>query len=458
MSSASHYKFLNKLHKELLVSSSTYRVMTADSKYHTFTVSSAGILRETNKEFKKRNVQPNEQQSKAIAGAAKKAYTTIKDVIKKLKKDVEVDKSTYIQTERLRFVFKTYELVGPKPSKLYKAQRDPYVTFSKIKEIYRDALAEYFKDLQLITNDAIRQKKKGASGKYNKETKVGTFFHLGHLDTMGVSETQLQDGLSKALMELPENEKQNVNGVLKQYGINLSYIRNDDKDMMFVKIESASDNLKRGGQIGQAKKALLKSLNDVLLDLNVWMLDGSDSPIERKRKQASMALIDPFAALGKSNTVKVKKKKEKIKKSSKKASTLKTTPKERHGKEALNMGTMAVTRARRKEKSDSPASSPLHMIALINKQLPEVVAKNMQAPALQYQSGRFAESVRVTDIIKTPKGYPSIGYTYSKFPYQTFETGYAQGDALKDPRNLIQGSIREIAAQLAMGRFFMRRI
>ena len=457
MSSASHYKFLNKLHKELLVSSSTYRVMTADSKYHTFTVSSAGILKETNKEFKLRNIEPNAEQAKDIADAAKKAYTAIRDVIKKLKKEVDVDKSTYIQNERLKFVFKTYDLVGPKPSKLYPAQRDPYVTFSKIKEIYRDSLAEYFKDLQLITNDAIRKKSKSKSGNYNKETTVGKFFHLGHLDKMGVSETQLQDGLSKALMELPEEERENVNSVLKQYGIKLSYIRNDDKDMMFVKIESATDNLKRGGSVGQAKKALLKSLNDVLLDLNVWMLDGSDSPIERKRKQASIALIDPFRTL-KSKNIKTKGKKVKAKKSAKKATTFTTTPKETIGKEKLKMGTMAVATSRRKEKSDSPASSPLHMIAMFNKQLPQVVAKNMVSPALQNQTGRFASSVRVTDITKTPKGFPSIGYTYDKFPYQTFETGYAQGNPLRDPRNLIQGSIREIAAQLAMSRFFMRRV
>ena len=457
MSSASHYKFLNKLHKELLVSSSTYRVMTADSKYHTFTVSSAGIIKETNKEFKLRNIEPNAEQAKDIADAAKKAYTAIRDVIKKLKKEVDVDKSTYIQNERLKFVFKTYDLVGPKPSKLYPAQRDPYVTFNKIKEIYRDSLAEYFKDLQLITNDAIRKKSKSTSGNYNKETTVGKFFHLGHLDKMGVSETQLQDGLSKALMELPEKERKNVNVLLKQYGIKLSYIRNDDKDMMFVKIESATDNLKRGGSVGQAKKALLKSLNDVLLDLNVWMLEGSDSPIERKRKQATIALIDPFRTL-KSKNIKTKSKKVKAKKSAKNATTLTITPKETMGKEVLKMGTMAVAKSRRKKKPDSPASSPLHMIAMFNRQLPQVVAKNMISPALQNQTGRFAASVRVTDITTTPKGFPSIGYTYDKFPYQTFETGYAQGDPLRDPRNLIQGSIREIAAQLAMSRFFMRRV
>jgi hypothetical protein len=98
------------------------------------------------------------------------------------------------------------------------------------------------------------------------------------------------------------------------------------------------------------------------------------------------------------------------------------------------------------------------LLALINKQLPQVVAKNMQFPRLENRTGRFASSVLVTDITKTPKGYPSIGYTYQKFPYQTFEPGYAQGSTDRDPRSLIDRSIREIAVQFAIGRFYTRRV
>ena len=94
----------------------------------------------------------------------------------------------------------------------------------------------------------------------------------------------------------------------------------------------------------------------------------------------------------------------------------------------------------------------------INKRLPQVVAQNMQSPALNYRTGRFSSSVKVTDVVRTPRGYPSFGYTYDKFPYQTFEVGYAQGDPERDPRKLINQSIREIAAEMAIGRFFTRRV
>ena len=103
---------------------------------------------------------------------------------------------------------------------------------------------------------------------------------------------------------------------------------------------------------------------------------------------------------------------------------------------------------------------PLQLIGLINKSLPDTVRKNMQAPGLQNRTGRFAESVKLTDVVQTGKGFPSFGYTYQKNPYQVFEMGSGQApwaSAERDPRKLIDRSIREIAAQFAIGRFYTRR-
>ena len=107
------------------------------------------------------------------------------------------------------------------------------------------------------------------------------------------------------------------------------------------------------------------------------------------------------------------------------------------------------------------ASDPLRLIGLINEKLPDTVARKMNPPALQNRTGRFAESVKLTDIIQTPQGFPSFGYTYQKNPYQVFEMG--RGDAPwatpeRDPRKIIDQSIRELAAQFAMGRFYTRRV
>ena len=110
--------------------------------------------------------------------------------------------------------------------------------------------------------------------------------------------------------------------------------------------------------------------------------------------------------------------------------------------------------------TESNTSDLLRLIVQINRELPDTVRKNMKEPALVNRTGRFAESVRLTDVVQTPKGYPSFGYTYQRDPYQVFEEGssgnWSNGN--RDPRDLIDKSIREIAAQFAIGRFYTRRV
>ena len=126
---------------------------------------------------------------------------------------------------------------------------------------------------------------------------------------------------------------------------------------------------------------------------------------------------------------------------------------------ALSAKKLKTAKKRKKAKS-SAASQPLQLLGLINQKLPETVRKNMQSPALVNRTGRFADSVKVTEIAQTPKGFPSIGYTYRRNPYQVFEEGssgnWSNGE--RDPRDLIDKSIREIAAQFAIGRFYTRRV
>ena len=135
---------------------------------------------------------------------------------------------------------------------------------------------------------------------------------------------------------------------------------------------------------------------------------------------------------------------------------------QKKGKEINNSvkvvtGAGAISPKKRKTANKSRASDQLAMIAKMNTQLPKTVAANMTDPRLNYRSGRFSKSVKITDITQTPQGFPSIGYTYDKFPYQTFEKGFAQGSVERDPRRLIDASIRELAIQFAIGRFYTRR-
>ena len=80
----------------------------------------------------------------------------------------------------------------------------------------------------------------------------------------------------------------------------------------------------------------------------------------------------------------------------------------------------------------------------------------MGSPALNYQTGRFARSVKITNISQTRQAQMTAFYTYMKSPYQTFERGYAQGSPQRDPRTLISKSIREAAAQIMGQKFDIR--
>jgi len=118
-----------------------------------------------------------------------------------------------------------------------------------------------------------------------------------------------------------------------------------------------------------------------------------------------------------------------------------------------------TTKPRRKNNKQSNINQ-VDILRRLNQNLNRVVTANMKYPALESQTGRFASSVRATSVLVTPQGFPSIGYTYQKNPYQIFELG--QGDKRwatreRDPRAIIDKSIREIVADYAVGRFYTRR-
>jgi hypothetical protein len=84
----------------------------------------------------------------------------------------------------------------------------------------------------------------------------------------------------------------------------------------------------------------------------------------------------------------------------------------------------------------------------------------MGSPRLNFRTGRFANSVRVTDIGQTKVGQ-SIGYTYQTNPYQVFEMGKGRdpwSTPDRDPRPLIDMSIRQIMTQYTTKRFTTRRV
>jgi len=89
--------------------------------------------------------------------------------------------------------------------------------------------------------------------------------------------------------------------------------------------------------------------------------------------------------------------------------------------------------------------SPIALRNILNEMLPEMVASKMTQPALQFRTGRFANSARVENVNMGPRGGVGIDYTYMRNPYETFEPGNKQGSTHRDPRRIIGASIRELA-------------
>lgn len=180
---------------------------------------------------------------------------------------------------------------------------------------------------------------------------------------------------------------------------------------------------------------------------------GSGTPLEYMTQAAEYEIL---TALTKSKYVKTTskvKKPKKIKSSGsvkKKERTIKVTP-----------STKRATKAKKNQSSNQGGKQLLALQSILQAQIQDKVRTNMRTPGLVNRTGRFASSVRVTDIGVTPKGFPSIGYTYDKKPYQVFELGagktpWATED--RDPRKLIDRSIRDIAREFLIGRFFTRRV
>jgi len=198
---------------------------------------------------------------------------------------------------------------------------------------------------------------------------------------------------------------------------------------VFLQIQAADENL--------ADAAAEKAVNTRLINALVQMA------VEAESSPKPLDIIDN--ALEKSLRNKPVKA---IRSASKAKASLKNNKKVRKGKKPSIVGKTRDAKGR--------FTSPISLMNLINARLHDVIRKNMGSPALNYQTGRFARSVRVTNISQTRQQQMTAFYTYMKSPYQTFERGYAQGSTQRDPRLLISKSIREAAAQIMGARFDIR--
>ena len=329
--------------------------------------------------------------------------------------------------------------------------------FDTIKEFYKSEVSKLITKLNTYykkrdENLQKIQQGKGTSG----------FLDLGHREGSEVATEQVRRA-NESLFKGLTNSKTKAGSLsakdLDSLGIDLVILRkgSEGKDVVEVSIESAYTN-RNVSEEKEIKAAFLEALERALEKVDLLELEGSDTRIQTERKR----VIKRFRkGIKKNPRVKVVTEDDKLNLS-------KGTPQ----KTKLDKG-KALRGVSRKASIDVPIrpykakeTKPrnlnlLSLQALINAKLPNRVRENMNPPGLQNRTGKFANSVKITEVTQTNKGFPSIGYTYEKNPYQIFEQGagkFPWATNERDPRALIDRSIREIAAEYITGRFYTRRI
>lgn len=477
MSAQSLLNFLQKLDNDLTMSKAgPYRELIANKRPHTFKFNVLTFEKEVYLEMEHRGLSVTSKDRAVVKGLCS---TMLTGLTSELQSVANLSGSKIRKTKNTVSLQFTSNTITNRVGQYSK----PGDVFDKIKDTYRPYLQQFFKDLQehlLGTKETNpetgRQRGRQLRTKSGKTVAAaGRFKNAGHFGESGVLQTMIRDIFDNLVEHINVTaangsniSRADLEEDLKELGIDLSIRRNDKKDSHTIVLESATDNVARGREIQQKRKeleaqiknAISKLEKDIEYGVGLSNLKGSSSIREKKDAKALEATLSPFRKV---KGVRVKSDQKKIVKSTETAQNKKSQPKAVKGSSTnlrLNGKSVIPKTSRRVKGKKAVNINPIGLVALLNKRLPSQVAKNMGEPGLVYRSGRFASSVRVVDVITTPQGYPSFGYTYQQNPYRVFEQGsngnWSSED--RDPRNLINKSIREIAAQYAIARFYTRRL
>ncbi len=435
--------------------SDLYRNRVANFQTHTFSLTGTQLDKAIKAVIDAYFPDATKQQRKKVLDRCKKPMSLfIKNVGERIKKTSITSKSVHSIKVTKRSVVAVFDANGKDSFAKVYAQ---YARGPKYVKDFTSSILGILNDEFGAVPGKIDNRKNSPTKGELIEVGPGDIFNLEHGHERGIVESLIRDSVDNAVLSSNQHTKADVRNFLKKNDIDLSIIRDTKTDTMEVFLGSRVLNAEEGVASKKAKAGLQKALEKAIQKLEangnkLSYMKGSPSFVEVKESQAEEAVLDSFR----------KKKNHKVSKT-KKAKTTKSNTKlnlEVGKSLAAPLAKKALRkRASKTKKKKSASSAPLQLIASLNKKLPEVVKSNMMVPALRNQTGRFAESVKVTDVSTTQKGFPSVGYTYQRDPYEVFEmsSGSRFADPYRDPRQVIDRSIREIASGMAIGRFFTRR-
>lgn len=455
-------KLLNEQLEELKKEGKTFR-SGSDIKKHLFYVSTDSIAAEMwNQVFAVADIPEKEYYSEELANIIETQAKKVSKAIWDTMKPKEGAFTTIAGTED-NFVVTTVEAERALSVKTGEFSGKATV-FDALKNSYKSQARDAARALNAWIATRRGVDDFDASSGISTLINESAFLDLGHKGESAIarqrvrgSEKAVQDRINK-FNKRAKQQNRVTSEDITELGLDFVITKTDTDELTTIQtgLESAFFNRLEGQtELKAFKQAYIKALEKAVKKLersqSFAKRPGSDSRLEIESKKAIKTFNDSI------KSKKVKKKSRDTKPNYSKGTTAKVSQKKKVKKASetqIGVGDLGFKKGRKKKSS---AQSNISLMALLNAKLPDTVAKNMGAPALVFRTGRFAGSARVTDIQQTTKGYPSIGYTYQRNPYQTFEPGYAQGSAVRDPRRVIDRSIREIARELLTGRFFTRR-
>ena len=443
-------KVLKDLDKTLEKSSEAYRTLVSNKQAHYIIVNKKDIKQQIKQQLS--IVEKDGRFQSLTEGLEKIIDIEVDNMYEYLATNLHPSK---FETNRRKYLTSNYSkgsniLTVVLETKEGVEPRDVFAYFRRIKQRSQKKLVKKL--------NAEIKKLNARNKNKREEVQASDFLDIGHIGSSAVS-LQRKAAVQKTLYNFSQQQNPTVrkflSSVADDIGIRLektpSKKKLGGKEVISITLESSRLNKKEGREklatlAGDLNKKLFEAAENYGAQ---WAdLKGSPSAIDRVEQQ----LLNEFAKIkGKKNF-----KAQPLNKN-KSSATLNRKTKTKKGsgfKDSKKAPPVNFGRIEDKQQS------PIQLMGLLNAKLPRTVASNMGAPRLENVTGRFAASVRVTDISRTPRGFPSIGYTYQRDPYSVYEasSGTRFASTERDPRTLIDASIREIAVELMTTRLYTRRL
>lgn len=310
--------------------------------------------------------------------------------------------------------------------------------FSNLREVFSQAKTALMRQIQSQLNIKIS----------NKEA----FFNVGHVTA--VSELRAGAVLSK----IAQQDTSALIGTLSFTGLSSmlnrqqELIKTFEMGVSWVKPQSAVANNLASNYDADVLKAVRKAITEALSEMedkdwasqegstsltDAILIELAETAIKRGAKVSNLPKKDyssssarlseeiPIELIGQSETIKA------------------------------DLGALAADEVVTAQPSNVSLRT---LIPELNRRLPEIIQSHMgQDGALTNRTGKFAGSAEVIDIGDNLL----LTYTYALAPYGVFEPGLGRApwaSETRDPRKIIERSIREIAADRMADRFELRRV